>query len=87
MSTATARAVNSAQLDLWCAQLAARRKLLRMSQRDLCALMGIRQARLSNWETCLEVPNVLSLMLWAQTLGRYLLMDDIPDESDEGVTR
>lgn len=80
MTTSMPRAVYTAQVDVWVAQLAAARKLKGLTQRDLCHQIGIRQARLSQWETGAEWPNVLSLQLWAGSLGFELQL--VPAQSE-----
>jgi len=54
------------------------RVLLRLTQRQLCAITGQKQSRLSVWETGAETPDLRSVLRVAQALGYDLAL--IPKE-------
>lgn len=55
-------------ISIWAAQLTLAREQQRLSQRALAELIGVRQARLCQWEHGVT-PTVPHLILWADTLG------------------
>jgi transcriptional regulator with XRE-family HTH domain len=83
VTTATERAVNAAQVDLWRAWLVAARKLQGLSQRALASRLGIRQSNLCQWENGHITPSMENWLLWAGALKWNLRLS--PDEQPQGA--